>query len=339
MLYGHSNYTEDTQADLKQTVLHWKKNFEMQRWQWRVAASEILAREQMMKQMQREQVMQREQAILRQQHQQGLLLAPRLPLQVVEGYHQPMAADNATRIMTHPPHPVANLSHQIEHRTHHVQYISQQTFQQPHGVVNKRMQGFSNANLEPLGIPPVNGVKQIGLAAPLSKQPAVSRANVTVEQEKEERAPSPKRPRVEEPVPAKEDEIDKIVEEIVASRRAAVKTADVGVQVKTQSAIISLQRKNVSLTASTQTPNIDVEDSYEAMLMRGGPLIPKPTAPLPIVCAKCKNHLNEGQDTTSAAYTPTARVLVNKSARRRQFTSLSSRFTKMSEDYDLFAGQ
>lgn len=46
---------------------------------------------------------------------------------------------------------------------------------------------------------------------------------------------------------------------------------DVGIQVKI-STYISMQRKMASLETCTQTPNIDIDDTYEAAILRGRPM-------------------------------------------------------------------
>lgn len=51
----------------------------------------------------------------------------------------------------------------------------------------------------------------------------------------------------------------------------ASKTKDVGVQAKI-STFISLQRKVATLSTCTQTPNLETDDTYEAAVLRGGPL-------------------------------------------------------------------
>ena len=50
------------------------------------------------------------------------------------------------------------------------------------------------------------------------------------------------------------------------------KSKEIGVQVKS-STFISLQRKVATLSSCTQTPNLDTDDTYEAALLRGRPLI------------------------------------------------------------------
>ncbi|XP_067935858.1 uncharacterized protein [Watersipora subatra] len=82
----------------------------------------------------------------------------------------------------------------------------------------------------------------------------------------------------------------------------------VGIQVKS-STFISLQRKVMSMSSSTQTPNLETDDTYEAALLRGRSL-----------CA------SKGATTSK-----TARFYFNSTQRRRSENSLSRRFGLLSE--------
>lgn len=121
-------------------------------------------------------------------------------------------------------------------------------------------------------------------------------------------------------------ELDKMVSEALSAHRRSLETRDVGVQVKTQSTIISLQKKNVSLSASTQTPDLDKEDSYEASLLRGGPLVP-PTD----TCVHCNYNMSDSQVSEPKIVT---RMFINRRQRTRQFNSLSDRFADATDNID-----
>lgn len=286
VLYTKADYNEDVQADLKQVVLRWKENFEMQRWQ-------------MMRQ-------QRAAVAVTASPSVGLLSA-RLPLPPAtrQAMESITAAENTPQLL----------------------------------APGRRTQALS-ANLEPLGPRVING----GQLAPGGEMTVANMMRASSERNSGSVSPV-KKSRFESPA-QKEDEIDKIVEEIVASRKAAIKTVSVGVQVKTQT-ILSLQKKSVSLTASTQTPNIDTEDSYEAMLLRGGPIppIPPPSVVITtqkIVCSKCNGHLNAGQanPTETPLKTTVKLSFENKNERKREHRTLSARFSNTQGDFDqLFEGQ
>lgn len=111
-----------------------------------------------------------------------------------------------------------------------------------------------------------------------------------------------------------------------------VEMKDAEVQVK-MSMIISLQKKALNLSASTQTPDLDKEDSYEAMLLRGGPLI-KPAAAPPTTTTPTEADMKQKNPVF-------LRLYLNKKHRPRHYASLSSRFREMvnnSED-DLALGK
>ena len=299
MVYTKADHSEDVQADLKQVVLKWKKNFEISRWQWQVRMDQMM----------------RQQMAAAATPSAGLLSA-RLPL------------------------PAAGTLHVMESITTAADNNPQSIAVQNMAVPGRRTQVMS-ANLEPLGQRQPVG-SQFALT---TEGPVVHRSIQCSGSECVVVSPA-KKPRIETTAQPKEDDIDRIVEELVASRKASIKTVSVGVQVKTQT-ILSLQRKNVSLSASTQTPNIDTEDSYEAMLLRGGP---KPPPPPPavvitthkIVCSKCDGHLNAGQKSASDISQKTTVKLnfMNRNERKREHSTLSERFTKAQEDFDkLFEGE
>lgn len=67
-----------------------------------------------------------------------------------------------------------------------------------------------------------------------------------------------------------------------------IQSNDVGVQVKTSN-FISLQRKVTTITAETQTPNLETDDTYEAALLRGRPLKVVKNPEKPTILKFCLN--------------------------------------------------
>lgn len=112
-------------------------------------------------------------------------------------------------------------------------------------------------------------------------------------------------------------------------RPEPIRLKDAEVQVK-MSSIITLQKKALMLSASTQTPNLDTDDSYEAQLLRGGPLKPV-------------NQVFPGifPITSGPQGDPPIEIklYMNKTLRERQHFTLTSRFSDCQKDYNIFDGE
>ena len=88
------------------------------------------------------------------------------------------------------------------------------------------------------------------------------------------------------------------MENLVTDVSLEPKTKDFGVQVK-NSAFIYLQHRALTISSSTQTPNLDTDDTYEAAVLRGGPLKPakEPNKPS-IVRFSLTSHVPESKPLT-----------------------------------------
>ena len=396
MLYGRDTLTEDEEADMKQAVLEWKKNFEMHRWS--LMADERSQQHSLIQQQQAQMAL-----------HSSLLPLPDMPRPVPEGVQPPAWNNMNVAAMTQDASIINMIQANLLGTNSMQSNIMGTNGMQPNvmgpnnmmanimGGNNMQPNMMAANNMQPNMMPPnmmqpympagpennvmdsqhmgpssIDGPNSIpdnhaslpkDLDQPLvheSQLPDLDHEGSKSSSRRKVGSPKEKRKKDSESrhrkrsksksgadhaeelsskhlkkSKASSSKLDKMVSEALAShrRKLETETRDVGVQVKTQSTIISLQKKNVSLSASTQTPDLENDDSYEAELLRGGPLLP-PSAN----CARCKGKLEENaceDDINGGEPTKVvAKLVMNQNVKNRHYTSLSLRFADVNGGMD-----
>lgn len=289
VLYVPDDLSEDAEADMKQTVLEWKRHFEMYRWSDK-SAKEIW---------QKQYLLQQQQAQL--SHQSSLLASQSYDMKAVAA-----SGSDTKRMNGGSQHGLASEESVRDSRGA--------------GTSSKRARESHSSS----------SVDSTGNTAKRSRQESTP---LTLEKELEKMVEevAASRPRsvdsmvVSAAAPAIASVLAPVIgSEVVTGSPPAVQTRDVGVQVKTHPTIISLQKKSVSLSATTQTPDLEKDDSYEAMLLRGRPLLQADNK----MCVNCNRVANSSAvkgDAKNVALV-TKINFTNKLGRPRKHNSLSERF-------------
>ncbi|XP_067936675.1 uncharacterized protein [Watersipora subatra] len=331
VLYGKTSLTETEQSDLKELVLDWKNQFEAHR--WKLLTTPEHSHKQLLMQQQQSQLA---------QHSKILPLSEVSLMSNNITTAQPSWQQMPPRGMqVKPPSLLGSITCSppfVENSNALQSGLGRPPFRDIHGNPNNSMPpSYSRQSMLPLSVdasmlsqaidnhsftPPIHQVENHSdyhnsQGSPSRKR---RRSHSKSSIESDSHSSKSKHSRGDRPV---DIELDRMVSQALSSHRRSLVTKDVGVQVKTQSTIISLQKKTVSLSASTQTPDLQKDDSYEATLLRGGPL--------EATCPTCQRKLldsssDEPSGETTSGSEMLARLFTNGNERPRQFKSLSVRF-------------